>query len=443
MPDKYLFFFRFAAILPVIIFLSVSNVCSSSIDKYEKIPDSILSVASGFVITVDKKTQKLYVFKKNYSTFTKVYETICSTGKNQGGKQVSGDAKTPNGIFFATRILTNPGPPETYGTLAFPLDYPTVMDKKAGRNGRNIWIHGTTKPLLPYQSNGCVVLIDKDVHALSKYISMNKTPVIIDETINWISQTQTLPVKNELEKVLTAWNKGYFEGNIKAIDALYLNGHLIKDKKRDQLLTRMANVKNLSQHYLLEPRDVSILHQNNNAVIVFDQITDINKDSSFEGSFIKLSLQKINNKWFLIDEPGVTAATAVASTHDVPASSPISNRRETDSSSSYESVRKTVLKWADSWKSGNMAAYKSCYTSNFRAQGMSLNEWVNHKINVREKSGNISVRVSNLKITGNNQQAAATFTQHYSSKILKSSGGKRLELRKVNGEWKIYRETMQ
>lgn len=439
MSNKYLLLLRFIIVLPVIILLSVNNAFSSNIDKTEKIPDSILSVASGFVITVDKKNQKLYVFKKNFSYFTKVYETTCSTGKNQGGKQVSGDAKTPNGIFFATKILTNPGPPETYGTLAFPLDYPTVMDKKEGRNGRNIWIHGTTKPLLPFQSNGCVVLIDKDVQTLLKYISLNKTPIIIDETINWIPQNQTLPVKNELEKILAAWNKGYLQGNIKAIDALYLEGHLIKDKKRDQLLTRLASVRNLNQHFILEPRDISILHQNNIAVIVFDQITEINKDSSFEGSFIKLNLQKFNNKWFLIDEPGTTA---LASKADVSVQAPPSTRQETEPSSK-DAVRKVVLRWAESWKSGNMTAYKSCYASNFRAQGMNLNDWVNHKINVREKSGSISVRVSNLNITGNNNQAVATFTQHYSSKILKSNAGKRLELRKINGEWKIYRETMQ
>ncbi len=439
MSNKYLFLLRFVFVLPVIILLSVNNAFSSNIDKTEKIPDSILSVASGFVITVDKKNQKLYVFKKNFSYFTKVYETSCSTGKNQGGKQVSGDAKTPNGIFFATKILTNPGPPETYGTLAFPLDYPTVMDKKAGRNGRNIWIHGTTKPLLPFQSNGCVVLVDKDVQTLIKYISLNKTPIIIDETINWIPQNQTLPVKYELEKILAAWNKGYLQGNIKAIDALYLEGHLIKDKKRDQLLTRLASVRSLNQHFILDPRDISILHQNNIAVIVFDQITEINKDSSFEGSFIKLNLQKFNNKWFLIDEPGTTA---LASKTDISAPAPPSTRQETEPSSK-DAVRKIVLRWAESWKSGNMGAYKSCYASNFRAQGMNLNDWVNHKINVREKSGSISVRISNLNITGNNNQAVATFTQHYSSKILKSNAGKRLELRKINGEWKIYRETMQ
>ncbi|MDI6743724.1 MAG: L,D-transpeptidase, partial [Smithella sp.] len=56
-----------------------------------KIPDSIVSLSSGFVVVVDKKYQKLYVFHKSDS-FSKVFEAPCSTGKNQGDKQVEGDA---------------------------------------------------------------------------------------------------------------------------------------------------------------------------------------------------------------------------------------------------------------------------------------------------------------------------------------------------------------
>lgn len=128
----------------------IGGFSASPLYGFNNVPDSIVSVASGFVIAVDKKKQKLYVFRKDRS-FKKVFEATCSTGKNHGSKEVSGDGKTPNGIFFVTNIVVNPGPPETYGSIALPLNYPTVADKKAGRNGTNIWIHGTTKPLLPFK----------------------------------------------------------------------------------------------------------------------------------------------------------------------------------------------------------------------------------------------------------------------------------------------------
>lgn len=424
----------FFAIISFFIF-SPTDVLASNAQNLEIIPDSIISVSAGYVIVVDKKYQKLYVFKKS-GCFFKVFESNCSTGKNQGGKQIAGDAKTPHGIFFAMRILHNPGPPETYGTLAFPLDYPSLTDKKAGRNGTNIWIHGTIKPLAPFQSNGCVVLSDKDIHALAKFIYVNKTPVIISETIQWIPQNRVSPVRNELDKILASWTKGYIEGDIKAIDALYLEGSQIKGKKREILSNKLSNLRNINEHFILEPRDISILRQNNNAVIVFDQITGINKDNSFEGSFNRLSLEKINNKWFIIDDV------------ETPTMAQKADRQKTASDqdtefSSKETVRNLITKWAKSWESGNMAAYRACYTSGFRSQSMNLNEWINHKIAVREHSKSINVHIDNLRISGDNNKMTATFTQRYSSSLLKSKGNKKLELRKTNGEWKIYQELMQ
>jgi len=393
-----------------------------------------VSVSSGYVITVDKKYQKIYVFKKN-GAFSKVFEANCSTGKNRGGKQVSGDAKTPHGIFFATRALQNPGTPETYGTLAFPLDYPSLSDKKAGRNGTNIWIHGTIKPLVPFQSNGCIVLSDKDIHALAKFIYINKTPVIIAETIQWIPQNMILPVRTELERILTLWTKGYMDGNMKAIDALYLQGSQIKGKKRESLASRISTLRSINQHFILAPRDISILQQDNNAVIMFDQIIEIKKDNSFEGTFNKLALEKINNKWFIIDDVEMWAMSQKAGR-------PTASVQSMESTSK-DAVKNVITKWVHSWESGNMTDYRSFYVGGFRSQGMNLNQWINHKIAIRQRSKNINIRVDNLQITGDNNQSTATFTQHYSSNLLKRRGNKKLMLRNMNGEWKIYQETMQ
>lgn len=440
----------FRIILAFLFLFSLFAAQTGNSQPLTKIPDSLVTVSSGYAVAVDKNRQKLYVFKKN-GVFSKVFETNCSTGKNQGRKQVSGDARTPVGVFFVTRKQRNPGPPETYGTLALTLDYPNVTDMKDGRNGTNIWIHGTTKPIAPFQSNGCVVLNDQDINELAKYIHIRKTPVIIAESINWINQNQTPPAKAELDKILAAWNKGYREGNIEAIDALYLQNQRISGKKREQLTERLKNINNIQEHFILEPKDVSILHQNNNAVILFDQITEISRDNSFRGSFHKLALQKVNHSWFIIDDAGrrdseqkpaalasarpvAVAVNTSASVTALPAVDAITK----------EEIRKLIDRWAKNWESGNMPAFRSCYTSNFRAQGKNLNDWINHKIAVRKNSKNIKVRVDNLQISGGgNNQASVTFTQHYSSSILKSKGNKKMELRKTGSQWKIYRESMQ
>jgi len=420
----------------ILIFLLLlpASVLANLSPRSENIPDSIISLASGYVIVVDKQYQKMYVFHKN-GYFSKVFEAPCSTGKKPGAKQASGDAKTPNGIFFATKILRNPGPRETYGSLAFPLDYPTLSDKKAGRYGNNIWIHGSTKQLLPSQSNGCVVLSDGDLQRLTDIIFFNKTPVVIAESINWVSPNKVSPAKDELEGILMSWNKALTEGDIKNIDSLYLQGSEIKGKRREALSSKIKSIKHLNKHFVLQPRDVSILKQDNNAVILFDQIVAVNSDSSFQGSYNKLVLENINNKWYIIDD--VTASAAPDNSL-----AQIDPQQNSSKSSSDESVQKLITKWVNNWKSGDMKNYRSCYAVNFQSKGMNLNDWVSHKADVRKNSKIINIRIDNLRISADENNATAVFIQHYNSSALKSNGRKKLELKKINGEWKIYREIM-
>ncbi len=399
--------------------------------SYEKIPDSIVSLSSGYIIVVDKQFQKIYCFHKN-GVFSKVFEASCSTGKNSGSKQVAGDARTPNGIFFITKILHNPGLPEVYGSMAFPLDYPTISDKRAGRDGNNIWIHGTTKTLLPTQSKGCVVLHDSDLKRLANFIYLNRTPVIISEFVTWVPQSYVSPVKSELERILTSWNKAFTGNDIKAIDSLYLQGSEIKGKRREELNNKLKYSNNLNGHFILQPRDISILQDNNNAVIMFDQIFAVN-NYSFQGFYNKLILEKINNKWYVVDDASATAGPGKQSAQ-------VKNTQKETKSIFEEDIRHLVNKWLISWQSGNMKTYRGCYASNFQSKGMNLDAWIAHKANVRQNSKNINIRIDNLQISAKENIATATFTQYYSSSILNSKSRKKLELRKINNEWKIYRE---
>ena len=398
----------------------------------EKIPDSIISLSAGYIIVVDKQFQKIYVFHKN-GHFSKVFEASCSTGKNPGSKQVAGDAKTPNGIFFVTKNLPNPGPPEIYGSMAFPLDYPTISDKRAGRDGNNIWIHGTTKTLLPKQSKGCIVLHDADLKRLGNFIYFNKTPVIVAESLKWVPQSYVSPSKNELKNILTSWNKAFTENNIKTIDSLYLKGSEIKGKRREELYKKVKYLNKLNKHFALQPRDISILQENNNAVIIFDQIFTVD-NNSFQGFYNKLILEKINNKWYVVDD-------AVASVVPGKQLTQVNkNTQKETKSHSSEDIRNLVKKWVTSWQTGNMKIYRGCYASNFQSKGLNLDAWVSHKADVRRNSKNINIRIDKLQISAEADIATAAFMQYYSSSILNSKSKKKLELRKIDNEWKIYRE---
>jgi tetratricopeptide (TPR) repeat protein len=103
-------------------------------------------------------------------------------------------------------------------------------------------------------------------------------------------------------------------------------------------------------------------------------------------------------------------------------------------------VAALVDKWAQSWMSGDMESFRNCHAENFKAKKMNLQEWVDHKIRIRKRSKNINVRIDNLRITADPTNATAAFTQYYSSSILRDKTFKKLELKKIDGEWKILRE---
>jgi outer membrane beta-barrel protein len=109
-----------------------------------------------------------------------------------------------------------------------------------------------------------------------------------------------------------------------------------------------------------------------------------------------------------------------------------------------EDIRNLVNKWLASWQSGDMKNYRSCYAPDFHLKGMNLNSWISYKTNVRQKSKNISIRIENIEISMDEKDGIATaiFDQYYSSSVLKDSVKKVLSLRKINEEWKIYRETV-
>ena len=120
----------------------------------------------------------------------------------------------------------------------------------------------------------------------------------------------------------------------------------------------------------------------------------------------------------------------------------VNNKQNETKSASEEAVRNLLTKWLNSWKSGDMKTYRSCYALNFQSEVTYINALVSYKTKVHQKSKKINISIDKLQISADANIATAVFTQHYSSAILKYSGKKKLELRKINDEWKIYREIM-
>lgn len=427
---KYLIITSFT-LLFLSIFTFYSYATTQPVQR-QPIPDCLVALSSGYAVVVDKKMQKLFVYDNDDNgLFDKVYESACSTGKNQGTKMVEGDSKTPEGIFFPTKLFTENQLSSTYGPIAFHIDYPNILDRKAGKSGNNIWIHGTNKPLRPFKSNGCVTLTNEDIKGIFNYISLNKTPVIIEDSINWVPQNARLDAKNSLEHLFGSWIRAAMEGNGKALDSLYKDP--IAGKQTRNLLTRkIKDWETADIPFSVKAGDVSIVRNGKFTVILFDQIISVN-NITLNGGYRKLFVKENQDGYFIVEDvfQPPTAEKLFASTLNT------LDRTAKD----YKAIEGLIEGWVKSWKTGNMEDYMACYSPDFTARGMNLDSWISYKTALKKFNKKTRISIGDIELSSDGKRGLAVLTQEYASSHYNTTRIKKIRLKKTDGTWKIYRET--
>lgn len=173
-----------------------------------------LSPEQTHVIVVDTVKSRLYVYKNADNKLQYVADYYVTIGKNGAGKQVQGDKRTPLGVYFAGKKLTQPLA-DMYGDGAYPLNYPNELDQHQSKNGYGIWLHGTptdTYSRPPRASDGCVVLSNPDLKALAPILQTGKVPVIISDNIEWLNQEKTgfqTAEQKALAETIENWRKDW------------------------------------------------------------------------------------------------------------------------------------------------------------------------------------------------------------------------------------------
>ena len=162
-----------------------------------------LNTEQKHVLIVDTRKSTLYVFENNNGVPRYVADYYVTSGKNGADKMRKGDKKTPLGVYHVTDNLPREKLAALYGVGAFPISYPNELDRREGRNGNGIWLHGVpldTYSRPPRASDGCVVLTNQNLEALGKNLRIGVTPVIIADGIDWIKPE----VLDEMRKTLLA-----------------------------------------------------------------------------------------------------------------------------------------------------------------------------------------------------------------------------------------------
>ncbi len=190
----------------------------SPVDR-DKIPASLIQLSSKqkHVIVVDSSRSRLFLFKNQDGVPILIKDFYLTVGKNGTGKYIEGDQKTPVGVYFVTGFIKPEELPDLYGDGAYPLDYPNVWDRRHGRTGYGIWLHGTpssTYSRPPKDSNGCVIVSNNDLNTLSPFINIGQTPVIITESINWVTKKKWKQFQSEHESFVEQWRKDWESRNV-------------------------------------------------------------------------------------------------------------------------------------------------------------------------------------------------------------------------------------
>ena len=117
---------------------------SSIYKKKDLLPKSIIQLADNipYAFLVELSKSRLYLIKNNNGIPEVISDYYVSIGKAGFNKKVSGDNKTPIGIYRITSHLIDEDLPELYGDGAYPINYPNTWDKKNKKTGYGIWIHG-------------------------------------------------------------------------------------------------------------------------------------------------------------------------------------------------------------------------------------------------------------------------------------------------------------
>lgn len=178
----------------------------------ERMPAALLRLSPDqpLVVAVDIGAAALYVFENvgdgNARLLSHHY---VSTGRNGAVKWREGDQRTPVGVYFTTGRIAAEILPDFYGTGAIPIDYPNEWDRRLGRTGYGIWIHGVptdTYARAPLSSDGCLALPNHHFTLLSDRLGTAvATPVVIGETLEWAAAEDVRRRRAGLDRAIRAW----------------------------------------------------------------------------------------------------------------------------------------------------------------------------------------------------------------------------------------------
>ena len=274
-----------------------------------KIPSSLIKLANSqsHVIIVDASTSRLFLFENENGTPRMKGDFYVTIGKNGTGKYTEGDQKTPIGVYFVTGFIPSEDLPDLYGDGAFPIDYPNNWDQRHGRTGYGIWLHGTPSTIYsraPKDSNGCVIVSNNDLNTLSHFIDEGKTPVIITNSINWVTKQKWESRNTNYNLFIEKWRQDWESLDVNLYLRHYSKEYIGLGKDYNSWVEYKRRVIPMKKYIKVNLTNKSVfLYPDNPDLMVVTFLQDYASDT-FRRKFIKRQYWRMEDdgKWRIIYE---------------------------------------------------------------------------------------------------------------------------------------------
>jgi murein L,D-transpeptidase YafK len=282
-------------------------------DTHSYIPEPVwqLDENQPYIFVVDADKSRLFVYRNDNGTLQYNADFYVTIGKNGGEKKYAGDKRTPLGVYYTAPRLTQKLA-DMYGDAAYPLSYPNEWDKRQGKTGSGIWLHGTSHDTYsrpPQSSDGCVVLGNQDLNTLTPILQQGSVPVIIAKDIEWLKPNSSVFSSNAQDKqalldAIENWRKDWQSQETEIYLEHYSNNfsngsldynHWAEEKKRIQASKPRVDIKLSNLSVLRYPNSAAPM-----AVVTFDQ--------TFRSSVLDSQMRKRqywifeNDRWKIIYE---------------------------------------------------------------------------------------------------------------------------------------------
>lgn len=259
-----------------------------------------------YSLLCEKNIKTLHLYRSDEGRLLRVKSFPCLVGLNNGDKREEGDLATPEGIYFLTSFLTGKNLPEKYGYGAYSVNYPNFLDRREGKKGSGIWLHGFPDQMeRPSSSEGCVVVRNEVLRELAGFIRVGETPLVIVDSIKYQPLEDQKKVSQDLSNFLIDWASTWEKRDTDKYLRFYSKDFVSSTGLNYQKFSEYKHRVNSSKKFIrlrIEKKSFLLCQKNSGRISILRFNQDYQSDNFKSSSPKILYLQEEQGNWKIIGE---------------------------------------------------------------------------------------------------------------------------------------------